>query len=186
MEIRNAVESDFDEITAIYNEVLTTSTAIYNDIPVTRANRIEWWRDRLRLGYPMLVAVDDGRIAGFATFGDFRPSAGYRFTVECTIHIHSSARGRGIGTRLLNQIADRARALGKHSMLAGVDSENKASLRFLERFGFRRVAYFPEVGYKFERFLNLHFLQYWLTPPANEASVASEVPAPHTPSQHPS
>ena len=168
MEIRDAVESDFDEITAIYNEVLTTSTAIYNDTPVTRANRIELWQGRLQLGYPMLVAVAGGRVAGFATFGDFRPWPGYRFTVEGTIHIHSSARGQGIGTRLMNEIADRARALGKHTMLAGVDSENQASLRFLERFGFKHVAYFPEVGYKFGRFLNLHFLQYWLTPPAGE------------------
>jgi phosphinothricin acetyltransferase len=184
MEIRDAVESDFDEITAIYNEVLINSTAIYNDTPVTHANRLEWWRQRLALGYPMLVCVKDDRIAGFATFGDFRPSSGYRFTVEVTIHMHSSARGQGMGTQLLNGIADRARGLGKHSMLAGVDSENLGSLRFLERFGFRRVAYFPEVGYKFGRFLNLHFLQYWLTPPIGETSDDSGAPAPHMPSPH--
>jgi phosphinothricin acetyltransferase len=54
--------------------------------------------------------------------------------------------------------------MGKHSMIAGVDSENAASLRFLERSGFERVGNLPEVGYKFDRFLNLVLLQYWLTP----------------------
>jgi L-amino acid N-acyltransferase YncA len=180
MEIRDAVEADFDEVTAIYNEILTNSTAIYNDVPVSRANRLELWQSRLQLGYPMLVAVDAGQILGFATFGDFRPWPGYRFTVEGTIHIHASARGKGVGTQLLKQLVERAAALGKHSILAGVDSGNEASLRFLERFGFRHVAYFPEVGYKFGRFLNLRFLQYWLTPPIHSAIADFPAPEPHT------
>ena len=115
---------------------------------------------------------------GFATFGDFRTWPGYRFTVECTIHLAAGARGRGIGTHMLALLIERARTAGKHSMLAGVDSENLGSLRFFERFGFRRVAYLPEVGYKFGRFLNLHLLQYWLTPPAAEATAS-------TPADHP-
>ena len=49
-------------------------------------------------------------------------------------------------------------------MMAGVDSENLASLGFLERYGFERVAYLPEVGCKFDRFLDLILLQYWITP----------------------
>jgi L-amino acid N-acyltransferase len=180
MEIRDAVEADFDEVTAIYNEILTNSTAIYNDVPVSRANRLELWQSRLQLGYPMLVAVDAGQILGFATFGDFRPWPGYRFTVEGTIHIHASARGKGVGTQLLKQLVERAAALGKHSILAGVDSGNEASLRFLERFGFRHVAYFPEIGYKFGRFLNLRFLQYWLTPPVHGVIADFPAPEPHT------
>jgi L-amino acid N-acyltransferase YncA len=164
MEIRDAVEADFDGITAIYNEVLTHSTAIYNDRPAEVEDRIAWWRGRQAQSYPVLVAMDEEGVAGFATFGDFRPWPGYRFTVEGTIHIRSSARGHGIGSELLKELVARAKALGKHSMLAGVDSENAASLRFLERFGFKQVGYLPEVGYKFGRFLDLVFLQYRIEP----------------------
>ena len=174
MFIREAVEEDFDEITAIYNEVVTTSTAIYNDKPTTREERIAWWRSRREQGYPMLVAVTSAEtahsaaggesVAGFGTFGDFRPWPGYRYTVEGTIHIHPSTRGKGVGTELLKALITRARELGKHVMIAGVDAENQASLHFLERFGFERVACLREVGYKFERFLDLVFLQYWITP----------------------
>jgi L-amino acid N-acyltransferase YncA len=167
LEIRDAVEADFDKITAIYNEVLTNSTAIYNDSPTTREERLVWWRARREQGYPVLVAVDGNLVAGFATFGDFRPWPGYRFTVEGTIHIHSSSRGHGVGTELLKALVHRAKILGKHTMIAGVDSENTASLRFLERFGFERVAHLREVGYKFNRFLDLVFLQYWITEPKN-------------------
>jgi L-amino acid N-acyltransferase len=162
LEIRDAVEADFEQITAIYNEVLTNSTAIYNDRPATREERIVWWRTRREQGYPVLVAVDGGAVMGFATFGDFRSWPGYRFTVEGTIHIHSSARGRGVGTGLLETLIERAKILGKHTMIAGVDSENTASLRFLERCGFERVGHLREVGYKFDRFLDLIFLQYWI------------------------
>jgi phosphinothricin acetyltransferase len=83
--------------------------------------------------------------------------------VEGTIHIHSSARGQGIGTELLQALIVRAGTFGKHMMIGGVDSENTASLRFLERFGFERVGQLRgqlrEVGYKFDRFLDLIFLQ---------------------------
>ena len=165
MQIRDAVQADFDQITATYNEVLTHSTAIYNDRPASVEDRIAWGKARLEQGYPVLVAAEGDRIAGFASFGDFRSWPGYRFTVEGTVHIHAEARGQGVGTELLKAITERAKMLGKHTMIAGVDADNVASLRFLERFGFVRAAHLREVGFKFDRFLDLIFLQYWLTPP---------------------
>jgi len=170
MEIRDAVEGDMGEITAIYNEVLAHSTAIYNDRPAALEDRIAWWRARLDQGYPVLVADDGGQIAGFASFGDFRSWPGYRFTVEGTVHILAGRRGQGVGTALLRAIVERARAAGKHVMIAGVDAENAASLRYLERFGFERAGYLREVGFKFGRYLDLVFLQYWLTPAAGKES----------------
>jgi L-amino acid N-acyltransferase YncA len=180
MRIRDAVLSDFEEITEIYNQIVLTSTAIYNDHPATVEERVAWWKRRCAEGYPVLVAVDEvgaggsrneetgsiGPVAGFASFGEFRAWPGYRFTVEGTVHIHASARGQGVGRALLEELIRRARQMGRHTMIAGVDADNAASLRFLERFGFERVGHFREVGYKFNRFLDLIFLQYWLTSPS--------------------
>ena len=163
MEIRDAVEADLQRITKIYNEVLATSTAIFSDRPVTVEERVDWWKSRLKQGYPVLVATNDGTVVGFATFGDFRSWPGYRFTVEGTIHIDSLVRRQGVGVALLRVLVERAKTAGKHMMIAGVDSVNLASLRFLEGFGFERVGHLREVGYKFDRFLDLIFLQYRLT-----------------------
>jgi len=157
--IRDAQESDLESIRAIYNHVLTHSTAIYNDRPATLDDRKAWWRARVERGYPVLVAAEEERVAGFASFGDFRAGPGYRFTVESTIHVDPTARGRGIGTALLGELVGRARTLGKHVMIAGVDSENVGSLQFLERNGFVQVGHLGEVGFKFGRFLSLIFLQ---------------------------
>jgi phosphinothricin acetyltransferase len=168
MQIRDAVQADFEQVTAIYNEVLTNSTAIYNERPATVEERVSWWRSRIAQDFPVLVAADGAHIAGFGSFGDFRAWPGYRFTVEGTVHIHAGSRGQGVGTELLNGILARAKSAGKHVMIAGVDSENAASLRFLERFGFERAGQLREVGYKFDRFLDLVFLQYWITPPLRQ------------------
>jgi L-amino acid N-acyltransferase YncA len=76
MLIRDATEADIETITAIYNEVLSTSTAIYSDSPVSVQDRMNWWRVRRDQGYPVLVAAEqDARhdnVAGFCSFGDFR------------------------------------------------------------------------------------------------------------------
>ncbi|QMV18588.1 GNAT family N-acetyltransferase [Granulicella sp. 5B5] len=163
MILRDAVAADIEAVTAIYNAVLLSSTAIYNDTPVTLEDRLAYWQSRVAQGYPLLVAVDDeGAILGYATFGDFRSWPGYRFTVEGTIHIREGVRGKGIGTALLTQLTARARACGKHVMVAGVDSTNTASIGFLTRFGFTSAGVLHEVGFKFGRYLDLHFLEYRL------------------------
>lgn len=182
MLIREAVPSDLEAITAIYNDIVRSSTAIYNDQPVTVEDRSAWWQDRLAAGYPVLVAqagqqtavaaehstasgLSPEAILGFASFGDFRPWPGYRFTVEGTIHLRPEARRRGVGRQLLDELVRRARALGKHVLVAGVDAENEASQRFLTAYGFQVAGRLREVGFKFDRFLDLVFLQYMLTVP---------------------
>ena len=144
---------------AIYNEVVAHSTAVFSCLPVSVEERRHWWQARTAQGYPVLVAHDAHGVAGFGTFGDFRPWPGYRFTVEHTLHVRADARGRGLGTQMLQALVQRARALGKHVMVAGVDAGNAASIRLHERCGFAQAGRLREVGYKFDRWLDLVFLQ---------------------------
>lgn len=159
MRIHEATEADLPGLVAIYNEVIATSTAIYSYEPVTLAERREWWRAREALGYPVLVAADASGVSGLASFGDFRAAPGYRFTVEHSVHVRADCRGRGVGTQLLQALLPRAAACNKRIMIAGVDAANAASIRFHERLGFTQVGHLREVGYKFDRWLDLVFLQ---------------------------
>ena len=159
MQIHDATEADLPGLVAIYNEVIATSTAIYSSEPVTLAQRRAWWRARVALGYPVLVAADASGVMGLASFGDFRAAPGYRFTVEHSVHVRADSRGRGVGTQLLQALLPRAAACNKRIMLAGVDAANAASIRFHERLGFTQVGHLREVGYKFDRWLDLVFLQ---------------------------
>lgn len=162
--ITDATEADLEGLVEIYNEVIATSTAVYSSNPVTLQDRRDWWRTRVAQGYPVLVARDRDGVCGFATFGDFRAWPGYRFTVEHTVHVRADGRSRGVGTGLVQALFPRAAALGKHVMIAGVDADNAASIRFHERLGFTQAARLREVGYKFERWLDLVFMQRLIQP----------------------
>ncbi len=167
MHIEPATSADLPAILAITNDVIATSTAIYADDPATLADRAAWFAARQAQGYPVLVARDGEQVLGFASFGDFRPWPGYRYTVEHSVHVRADARGKGIGGALVAALFPHAQASGKHVMIAGVDAANTASLRLHARLGFERVAEFHEVGRKFGRWLDLVFLQRFLDPPGS-------------------
>jgi L-amino acid N-acyltransferase YncA len=158
-QLADATEADLPGLLAIYNEVIATSTAVYSSVPVTLAERQQWWHARIAQGYPVLVARDAQGVAGFSTFGDFRAWPGYRFSVEHTVHVRGDGRGRGIGTSLVGALLPRAAQLGKHVMIAGVDAANAPSIRFHERLGFTVAGTLREVGHKFDRWLDLVFMQ---------------------------
>ncbi len=164
MLVRNATEADLPGILAIYNQVIRTSSAVYTEQEATLDDRRAWLSARTAQGYPVLVAADaaDGSVLGYATFGDFRPWPGYRHTVEHSVYVRADARGRGLGAALVEPLFDRAAALGKHVMVAGIDAANPASIRLHERLGFERVGLLREVGSKFGRWLDLVFMQRFL------------------------
>ncbi len=159
MLIRDASFDDLPGILAIYNDVIAGSTAVFADEPVPLEERRAWLEARQARGYPVLVAVEGDEVVGFASFVDFRAWPGYRHTVEHSVHVREGRRGGGVGRRLLEALVARARALGKHVIVAGVDASNEASIRFHERLGFERVAHLRQVGCKFGRWLDLVLLQ---------------------------
>lgn len=165
--IRPARAADLPAILAIFNDVIATSTAVYFIAPTTLDERTAWFNARVAAGFPVLVAqADDGTVAGFASFGEFRGAwPGYRWSVEHSVHVRADCRGRGVGAALINALLPHAAALGKHVMIGGIDADNAASIRLHERLGFERVAHFREVGHKFGRWLDLVFMQRFIDAP---------------------
>lgn len=160
MEIVDATASHIEGITAIYNDAVENTTAIWNDLRVDTANRGAWLTDRTGAGYPVLVAVDgNSSVLGYASFGDWRPWDGYRHTVEHSIYVHADQRGNGIGKQLLTALIDRARSAGKHVMVAGIEAGNFVSIGLHERLGFEHAGTLKEVGVKFGTWLDLTFVQ---------------------------
>jgi L-amino acid N-acyltransferase len=159
LEIRNATAADCRSMLTIYNEIVSTSTAIFSDVPRSVEQQEAWFDDRTDHGLPILVACDDQAVLGFASYGPFRAWPGYRHTVENSVYLAASARGRGVGTQLLSALVERAVAAGVHTLVAGIDGENVASMRLHEKVGFTRVAHLKQVGRKFDRWLDLTFYQ---------------------------
>jgi L-amino acid N-acyltransferase YncA len=159
MLIRQAVDADLDAILAIHNEAIANSTAIWTDDTVARGDREEWLAARTAAGDPVLVAIDDIELAGYATYAQWRPKFGYRHTVEDSVYIAAPFQGRGIGRVLLVELIQRARDAGHHVMLADIESGNAPSIRLHESLGFVETGRLREIGTKFDRWLDLTILQ---------------------------
>jgi phosphinothricin acetyltransferase len=160
MHIRDAGDQDLAGITAIYNDAVEHTTAIWNDSTIDIDNRRAWLHDRKTAGYPVLVAVsEDGTVLGYASFGDWRAWDGYRHTVEHSVYVRADQRGAGIGQAMMTELIARARLIGKHVMVAGIEAGNTGSIRLHEGLGFERVGLLRHVGTKFGRWLDLVFMQ---------------------------
>ena len=143
----------------IYNEIILNTTAVWHSEPHTLEMRKDWFALKKEQGFPVFIAEEDGTLAGFSTIGPFRPWHGYRYTVENSIYVAAEKRGKGISKLLMPPLIEAARQLGLHAIVAGIEATNEASIYLHEKFGFVEVAHFKEVGYKFDRWMDLKFLE---------------------------
>jgi L-amino acid N-acyltransferase len=160
--IRPANFNDLPAITEIYKDVILNTTAVCAYEPYTLENRQAWYEDRVNHGFPVFVAECSHQVIGFSTYGTFRAAPAYLHSVENTIHVHPEFRGQGVGQRLMPPIIEAAKKQKMHTMIAGIDADNTGSIKFHQKFGFVQVAHFKEVGYKFNRWLDLVFMQLML------------------------
>jgi phosphinothricin acetyltransferase len=163
--VRHATEADLPGILDIVNDAILNSTAIWSHYAYTLESRRIWLKDRHQHNYPVFVAVLGGEIAGFSSFGDFRPHDGYLHSVEHSIYVHRHHHGKGIGKLLMPPLIEAAKALGKHVMIGGIEAGNIGSIRFHHSFGFVETGRLKEVGFKFDRWLDLIFMQKMLDDP---------------------
>lgn len=146
-------EDDLTALTDIYNHYIRETPITFDVTPLTPDERRPWLLSHPEDGpHRLLVARTpgpDGRVLGYATSGPFRPKAAYATSVETSIYLAPDAGGRGVGTLLYKELFEQLATEDVHRAYAGVALPNEASVRIHERFGFRRVGVFEEVGRKF-------------------------------------
>ena len=163
MLVRDAVAADLPAIMEIHNDVVRTTTAIYEDRMTDLPEWQDWFDARHSDGQPVLVADDDGDIAGVASYGRWRARTGYRHTVEDTVHVRADKRGLGVGRQLLQALIVVAERAGIHVIVAQIDSSATASLRLHKSLGFEMIGTFREVAEMRGQWLDLVALQRVLT-----------------------
>jgi phosphinothricin acetyltransferase len=166
--IRDAHDADMAAVRDLYNALIPSTTVAWTESLQTLRSRRAWFRRQQAAGNPVLVAENDGEVVGFTSYESFRGAGkwpGYRHTVEHTIHVGEAAWGAGTGRALLEALLARAAAADMHAMVGAIDADNIGSIRFHERLGFTVVATMPEVGRKFDRWLDLVLVQRIVDPP---------------------
>lgn len=156
-----------EPILSIFNDVIATSTALYDYRPRTVEMMEAWFQAKSLGGFPVLGALaPDGQLLGFGTYGTFRVQPAYKYTVEHSVYVARAFRGQGIGRRLLEELVAVATRQGYHVLVGAIDAENATSIALHRQLGFHEAGTLRQVGFKFGRWLDLVFYQLTLATPA--------------------
>ncbi len=156
--IRLATTSDLERINAIYNHFVLTCTCTYQEVPDTLEDRARWFAAHGK-AHPVTVAEVDGVVLGWGSLSHFHPRSAFRFTVENSIYIDPNAQGKGLGRLMMADLIQRATQLGHTNIVAAIDSLQTGSVILHEKFGFQKVGHLKRVGFKFNRWLDMIYLQ---------------------------
>lgn len=158
MNIRGIRDDESHAVAEIYNHFVLTSDATFEMGIVNTAEMQRRIQQILNRGYPFLVCELDGEIAGYAYADRYKEREAYRASVELSVYVGSSFKDLGIGTALYEVLIPLLASQKCHALMAGISLPNDASVKLHEKFGFKKVAHFSEVGRKFDRWIDVG---YW-------------------------
>jgi L-amino acid N-acyltransferase YncA len=159
--IRGATERDLPSINAIYNHYVLHSTCTYQEEPETLANR-QCWLEYHTEKFPAVVIEQNDEVIGWGSLSPFHSRSAFRFTVENSVYIHPEHHRRGLGRLILAHLIEQARVLGYRTVIAAISAEQTASVKLHESLGFQKVGHLPEVGFKFNQWLDVVYYQLTL------------------------
>jgi phosphinothricin acetyltransferase len=151
--------ADSATIAEIYNHYIRNTLITFEEQDVTAAQILERKTAITSTSLPWLVAEVAGQVVGYAYAGKFHSRSAYRFTVEATVYLDINAGGKGIGSKLYKTLLDQLKQQNIHSVIGVIALPNEASVRLHEKFNFKKIGHFSEVGYKFNQWLDVGYWQ---------------------------
>jgi len=155
--IRRVRHRDYEAIREIYNYYILNSISTFELEPVS----IDEVTKRISLvtqKYPWIVYEENNTIIGYAYANDWKTRKAYRYTVESTVYLKNGNSGKGIGSALYTFLLKELKQIGIHAVIGGISLPNDASISLHEKLGFKKIARFKEVGYKFNKWIDVG---YW-------------------------
>ncbi len=158
--VRDTHTEDIPAITEIFANEVTHGTASWAYEPPETPEMLQKFKTLQAQGYPFLTALIDNQVVGYSNASAYRPREGYRFLVEDSIYVDQRFRGRGIARMLLTELIERCTEGGFRQMIAVIgDSKNTPSIELHSSLGFEQVGLLPNIGYKFDRWLDSVLMQ---------------------------
>jgi phosphinothricin acetyltransferase len=162
IKIRDYQKKDCGAILEIINDAILNSTALYDYNIRSLASQEAIFEEKIKKGFPVLVAEQNATIVGFGYYSEFRFREAYKFTAEHSVYAHKDQIGKGIGKLLLTELIARAAQQKLHTLIGVIDAENTNSIDFHKKFGFEEVGFIKESGFKFNRWLHSVIVQKML------------------------
>ncbi|UCG91374.1 MAG: N-acetyltransferase [candidate division WOR-3 bacterium] len=155
---RKATLDDLQAISDIYNEAIVNTTATFDTQPKTLEEQKDWFNSH-KPKYPIIVAEIDGSIVGWAALSEWSDRCAYTDTAEISVYIRNGYRGKGIGSRLINETLQAGKGAGLHTVIARIEKSNATMIHLCEKKGFIHIGIMKEVGRKFNRLLDVVMMQ---------------------------
>lgn len=156
--IRDARLADAEKICNIYNYYIKNTNITFEEATVTEKEMEERIKG-ITKNYPWLVYEEDGVILGYAYASRWKDRKAYDFSVESSVYVDCNTGCRGIGSALYKALIEKLGKINVHAVIGGVALPNEPSQRLHEKLGFKEVARFLEVGYKFGKWIDVGYWQ---------------------------
>jgi phosphinothricin acetyltransferase len=160
--LRAVLPSDGEAIARIYNHYIEHTVVTFETDPVEADVMTARIGEAIDDGLPYFVAEIDGEVAGFAYASKWKGRCAYRYSVESTVYLDPGQTGKGLGSRLYQELIEAIREMGMHAIIGGISLPNEASIALHEKLGFEKTGQFVEVGYKFDRWVDVGYWQLTL------------------------
>lgn len=162
--IRRADLTDAQDISSIYNHYISHTVVTFEETGISAEEMSGRMNDIFQQRLPWLVAVDNEEIVGFAYASPWHRRSAYRFAVEVTVYLAPDAVGQGWGTKLYDALFAELRTNAIHLAIGGISLPNPASVALAEKMGMEKVAHYKEIGFKFDRWIDVGYWQIILEP----------------------
>ncbi len=156
--LRPAKPADAAAIAVIYNYYVTHTIITFEEEKITAREMAQRITETKKAGLPWFVWDENGRVLGYSYANKWKSRCSYRFSVEATVYLDKDATRRGLGTKLYSALIDALRPTRIHAIIGGVALPNAASAALHEKLGFKKIAHFKEVGWKFDQWIDVG---YW-------------------------
>lgn len=163
--IRPIKAHDVKAVVKIYNHYVSETVVTFDEQPLSIPEMAARIREVAVSGLPWFVAQEDGAVIGYAYAAKWKGRRSYRFSVESSVYLAPGREGKGWGTKLYAALFDALRGRATHAVIGGISLPNPASVALHEKFGMKKVAHFHEVGFKFERWVDVGYWQTLLNAP---------------------
>jgi len=160
MNIRTSTAEDVQGIADIYNHYIQQSHATFDLEPKSLADRQQWFAQFNTPSHLCFSAVSPSQqLLGYACSSEFKAKRAYASSVEVSVYVAPDAIGQGVGKRLYQRLLPAIDSANVHRAYAGIALPNPGSLALHQAFGFTEVGHLSEVGFKFERYWDVVWLQ---------------------------
>tara|TARA_R110002050_G_scaffold204327_1_gene339660 strand:- start:148081 stop:148572 length:492 start_codon:yes stop_codon:yes gene_type:complete len=156
--IRGVKITDAKELCEIFNHYVLNSIATFVETPLT-VHEMEHKIRHVTEKYPWLVYEEEGAVIGYTYASEWNVRSAYKKSVETTVYLKNGTQKKGMGTQLYTRLIDMVQSQGYHVMVGGISLPNEASQHLHEKLGFVKAAHYKEIGFKFNRWIDVGYWQ---------------------------